>query len=253
MIANIKYNEINYAKDIYINGFQSKYYSYELKLLAVYLGDFENMSLSTCKDELIMFCQKNYPGYTYALCYTIINKAIAAYKNKSSVLIDIQKVEIYEDEYDNIIKIGLNDTYTLILFAMLIRKKLSRQVFQIKNKEESKSTYLQLSSQMLIDIKTMSGLSSKRELLEALAFLNQHKIISIGNNAVACLNFMIETNEVNPVIIVRNYEDTHIYIRKYWGDKKVKNCLYCGEPFLSRCSRQIFCKSHITSKSKSIK
>lgn len=253
MIINTKYNEINYAQKIYENGFQSKYYGYELKLLVIYMRDYLHIEFEECRNKIIEFCKQYYPNYTYGLCYKIINKALNYYKNNDAVLIDIKSITIYEDEYDSILKLKLCDSYTMLLFAMLVRKKLSREVYQIKNEEASNSLFMQLNAEMLMDLRKMSGIKTKKDLLSALNVLNQKNIISMGINAVISLNFMIETNAKCPIILIKNYEDTSLYIRRYWGDINIRNCMYCGEPYLSRNHKQMFCKKHFVSKNKSIK
>ena len=248
MIKSMEYNEIEYASKIFKNGFQSNYYKFELKLLVIYLRDYKNKSKKECKECIIEFCKKYYPEYTYALCYKLIKNSLQVYNDKSTVLIQIDQIPIYEDEYDAIVKLGLNDSLTLVLFAILVKKKLSKKIYKIKNGETSKSKYMQLNQKCLSDLKIMSNKKSKKELLTSLSILNKMNIISMGNNAVIDLNFIIDSNEKEKIISIKNYENTYLYIQRYWGYDKIKNCMYCNEPYLSKSNRQMFCKKHSVSK-----
>lgn len=244
MIANIKYNELGYAKQIYDSGFQSKYYGYELRLLAIYLRDYEKKKPEDIRTFLISFCEKYYPYYTYAAVYKLINKAVTISKNQENILIDIPEIEITEPEYDRVVGYGLSDKLTILMFCLMVRKKLSRKMYEAKNKKKSDSLYIQLSDDMISDIRLMSGIGSKKILMSMMQVLNQKGAVSAYDNALIRLDFM-DGVDPGPVLLrIHNCDDTSLYFRQFWGDTKVRRCQKCGEPFFSKNNRQMFCVRH---------
>lgn len=244
MIANTKYNEIAYARQIMENGFQSKYYGYELRLLAVYMRDVLGKSPEEIRCSLIAFCETYYPHYTYAAVYKLVNKAVAISKNQENILIDIPEIEITEAEYNRIVGYGLNDKLTIVLFSLLVRKKLSRKMYEAKNKQESESLFLQLSDEVLSDIRRMSGIGSKKLLVGMLWTLNRKGAVSTYNNALIRLEFMAGIEPSDGLLAIRNYDDTSLYFRRFWGDWKIRSCKKCGDPFYAKNNRQLFCERH---------
>ena len=244
MIANIKYNELGYAKQIYDSGFQSKYYGYELRLLAIYLRDYEKKKPEDIRTFLISFCEKYYPYYTYAAVYKLINKAVTISKNQENILIDIPEIEITEPEYDRVVGYGLSDKLTILMFCLMVRKKLSRKMYEAKNKKKSDSLYIQLSDDMISDIRLMSGIGSKKILMSMMQVLNRKGAVSAYDNALIRLDFM-DGVDPGPVLLrIHNCDDTSLYFRQFWGDTKVRRCQKCGEPFFSKNNRQMFCARH---------
>ena len=244
MIANAKYNELAYTEMIYQHGFQSLYYTYELKLLVLYMRDYLNFTFDECKKNIIEFCEKKYPDYTYARCYRIIQKALRAYGNLHEGLISIENVVIYENEYNDILRFGLGDKETFLLFSMLVRKKLSRKIYEIKNGKSNNSIYLQLTNQVLKDLKCMSGCSSKKEILTLMRHLNTVGAVKMEDNALLKLLFISQDNECTPLFCIQHYEDTWLYVRQFWGDKKISSCEFCGEPYIISSNRQKYCGRH---------
>lgn len=94
-----KYTELDYAKNIYENGFQSGQHQLtELRLVATYMRRILNYNPKILREEMYKWCEQNIKGYNRELYYKKINSAISKACKKDSMLINVENIIFYKQE-----------------------------------------------------------------------------------------------------------------------------------------------------------
>ena len=96
-----KYTELDYAKNIYENGFQSEQHRpTELRLVATYMRRVLDYKPKKLREEMYKWCESHIVGYKRELYYKRINSAINKACKKGSMLVNVESVQFYKYEMD---------------------------------------------------------------------------------------------------------------------------------------------------------
>lgn len=254
-----KYNELEYAKLIYDKGFQTKHIPTELRLLAVYMRDILEMKPKERREELYKYCEVNIPNYNKAKYFKTINRALQQATKKTNKLITIKEINIYQNEVDYINSIQLTDNHKKVLLALLVHKKLSKIVYNIKNadnpdKKDYNMVFFNGGIKIYNNIKKISNIPTSIKLNEDIIhdFLNyrlndadEKYLVTSLHNGLIILNFIDELSESGDVAItIKNFNNVGWYLDYYNNVKNIKLCKHCNQPFKQTKNDILYCSEH---------
>ena len=240
MIVN-KYNELNMAKDLFLNGLNEQTNIYnELRLVATYMRRYLDYKPKELRLQMYGYSEKFIVGYKREKYYPIINKAINQAIKKGSCLIDIDSIFIYKEELDLINSFDINSNYEYecrkLMFTILTKMKLNRAIFEIRNTDEEKTSsgmFFKGGQRKYNELKKQAKLSEKIRINEDLFHsLYQNKLVTPMYNGLIKFDFMEELNKVEKkeeLIEVKQFDEIGWFYDYLMGDKKIKLCESCNK------------------------
>jgi hypothetical protein len=242
----VKYNELAYAENIYKNGFLTKHFPTELRLLILYFRDVLGLKPKEREYKVYEFCRKYIPNFKKEKFYKSINKALQAGLNKEQKLITIPKIDIYQVELDYINSLDLNQDYKKVLFTFFVQKKLDKTVYELKHGKDNEYNilYFKGGSKKYNNIKKISNIQNKTllndEVINNLGGLGLVKILHKGAIILEYINNCKE--EGNIVFSITDYDNIGLYLDYYNNIKGVIKCEQCGKIIKMKNNRQKYCE-----------
>jgi hypothetical protein len=239
-----KYDELSYAKLIYESGFQTKYLTTEIKLLALYLRDILNMKLSKRTEYLYEFCSNHISNYNKAKYFRLIDSAIKYSQNKKRKFVVIDRINIYKEEVDYINSLDdIDHDSKKVLFTFLVQKKLDNITYSLRNGKVSTSINFKGGKQKYNNIKIISKISNKTlindDIINKLNLLGYINIKYAGLIELTYLNNITHSEDIAIKII--NYNVIGWYFDLYNKNNKIKLCECCSELFQQKSNSQKYC------------
>lgn len=262
-----KYTELDYAKNIYENGFQSEQHlPTELRLVATYMRRILDYKPKKLREEMYKWCETHINGYKKELYYKRINSAINKACQKGSMLINVESVDFYKHEMNYI-----NDLYIMddiddpkeseysyeckkLLFTLLFKMKVNKFITETKNTKpdfEYKGKYFKGGQKKYTELKKLAKIPEKIRINEDIINnLWVSGLVSPMYNGLIKLNFMDEIYEIEKdikdedkivVIQIKDYDCVGWYFDYYNQDKKITFCKECGRIFKKKSNRQEYC------------
>lgn len=269
-----KYTELDYAKNIFENGFQSEQHiPTELRLLATYMRRILNYKPKKLREEMYKWCENNIPGYKRELYYKRINSAINKACKKGSMLINIDCINFYKYEMDyiNDLYIVKNDNnqkeseYTYeckkLLFTLLFKMKVNKIITESKSLDpdfEYKGKYFKGGQKKYTELKKLAKLPERVKINEDIInTLWINGLVTPMFNGLVKLDFMdkiyyIENENKNfdkkIILQIRDFDSVGWYFDYYNQDKKISFCKECGKIFKKKSNRQECCSNECSKK-----
>lgn len=258
---NYKYRELEYAKKIYDEGFQTKYVPTELKLVALYMKTVLEYKPKDLREKIYEFCSNNIQGYNRVKYYKVINKAINFATNKKNKLVTIEKIDIYNYEYNYINNLLVCDSNgeipsfdydcKKVAFTLLCIIKINKQICKIKSGKDSKGLHFQGGKKKYNDLKKMAKINDKLRINEDIIhMLSECNIVTPLHGGLIRLNFVEELNSLssengdNVAFEVKNFDNAGWYFDYYNGVDKMKLCKHCEQPFKQTKHDILYCNEH---------
>jgi hypothetical protein len=259
---NYKYNELDYAKLVYENGFQTKHIPTELRLVAIYMKTILGYKPKKLREQMYNFCEKNIPEYNRVKHYKFINKAINQASKKTSVLVKIDKIDIYDYEVNYINSLNICDGDGVIpefeydckkiVFTLLCQMKINQIITKIKNGVESSGMYFKGGNRKYNDLKKTSKIISNLDISNEIMYtLGQCNIITPMFNGLIKLNFMDDIKKLSDKaddkivsISVVNFDSIGWYFDYFNNKDKMKLCKHCNQPFKQTKNDILYCNEH---------
>ncbi|MDD3171724.1 MAG: hypothetical protein PHO86_05330 [Bacilli bacterium] len=238
-----KYDEISYAESVYKNGFQTKYFATELKILALYFRDILNLKSKERTEKLYDFCSNRIPNYNKAKHFKIIDNVLKYASKRKNKLIVISKIDIYQGEIDYINSLNIDYNFKRVMFAFLVQIKLNRQVATIRSGNVSNNIHFKGGKQKYNLIKKMSKIPQNIKINDDIIhYLDKLEIVKSKYNGLIELTFLKNCSESGGIVIsVINYENSGWYFDYYNGVDKMDLCNYCGQPFKVTSNNKKYC------------
>lgn len=263
-----KYTELDYAKKIYEEGFQSeRHRPTELRLVATYMRRVLDYKPKRLREEFYTWCESNIIGYKKELYYKMINSAINKACKKGSMLINVDSIVFYKYEMDFI-----NDLYIMgdiedqdkseytyeckkLLFTLLFKMKVNKFITERKSMYDDfiyKGKYFKGGQKRYTELKMLAKLPEKVRINEDIInTLWINGLVSPMFNGLVRLDFMEEIYEIESnkdidktiVLQVKDYDSVGWYFDYYNGDKKILFCKYCNKIFRRRSNSQETCST----------
>jgi len=240
-----KCNELEYAKKIYEDGFQSNFVRYELVVLAKYLKTLEYSKRETV-EFIYKFCEQHIEGFNEVKYYKIIDKAIEDGRKKNNNLIVINSIDIMESELKYIDSLDIDDDYKKILLSFLVNKKISNAIARINYEDKEMSVYFNGTKKKYSEIYKQSKTKRKYDINLVIAeLIKKQLIISIKKGDIV-LSFIenipkVDSDNVFLKLTPDNFEDAGFLFDYYKGDKKIKFCSECGKLIKTTNNKTKYC------------
>lgn len=264
-----KYTELNYAKKIYENGFQSEQHKpTELRLVATYMRRILDYKPKKLREEMYKWCECNIPEYKKELYYKMINSSIRKACQKGSMLTNIDRILFYKYEMDYINGLFIKEDIDLqkesvysteckkILFTLLFKMKANKLLAETKSNDEDfeyTGKYFKGGQKKYAELKNLAKLPQKVRINEDIIHtLWINGLVSPMYNGLIKLNFMEELYELqnnnkeidNTIALeIKEYDSVGLYFDYYNKDKKISFCKECGKIFKKKSNRQEYCSN----------
>lgn len=262
-----KYKELDYARKIYENGFQSEQHRpTELRLAATYMRRVLNYKPKKLREELYQWCETHIEGYKKELYYKMINAAVSKACKKGSMLIHIEEMNFYKYEMDYITDLFISGgsdsreeseySYACkkLLFTLLFQMKANQWIAEAKSEDADftyQGMYFRGGQKKYTELKRLAKLPEKVRIHEDIInTLWSNGLVSPMFNGLVKLNFMeaiyrMQENAKEPdtavVLQITDYEAVGWYFDYYNKDKKIAFCKECGKIFRKKSNRQEYC------------
>lgn len=236
---NAKYQQIDYARDLYENGFDfSNNYSwfYPMLLLTIYVRDYEDMKPKKREQFLYEYIEKYKPDYNKVIDYQNIDKILSLAKNKNKMLRQIETIVITKAEQEHILSLSEVERERKILFSFLCAYKID----VAKSQTEKKSYIVSDSTMSFKQIKNFSNITLKkteriediiREFIQR-GLVNITKKTNIDAFFIGEIDNEVENNEV--VYELVSFENFGYQWEKINGEKLVVICEDCDNIFKAK-------------------
>ena len=262
-----KYTELDYAKKIYENGFQSEQHKpTELRLVATYMRRVLDYKPKKLREEMYKWCENHIAEYKRELYYKQINSAINKACKKGSMLVNINCVDFYNYEIDYI-----NNLYIMrdpddqeeseysyackkLLFTLLFIMKVNKFITEAKSTDEDfeyEGKYFKGGQKKYTELKRLAKLPEKVRINEDIInTLWINGLVTPMFNGLIKLNFMEDIYNMESkspkldtsiVIKIKDFDSVGWYFDYYNQDKKIAFCKECGKIFRKKSNRQECC------------
>lgn len=250
-----RYNELEYAKLVEEHGFQTQYYKYELKLLAKY-WKYRGIKPKQRKQLLYEFCEKNIADFDQAIHFKLINSVLAYSSKKNSVLIKIESIPILEHEFHYISSLTIDYNYKKLLFALLVEKKLRKEIHDLINQDSDTShemsLYININNKLGSTLLQSAKVPSKYKFNTMIYELNNWGYLTVLEREMIKLNYLDQIINLTSKKItdIHYFAESGLYYDLLTGDKKIRYCEHCGVIMKKKSNNQTKCnecqKSHRT-------
>ena len=220
---NNKYNELEMARDLYENGLQNmNNIGNELRLVAIYIRRVLDLKPKQLREQMYGYSEKYIVGYKREKYYSIINRAINNATKKGSCLISIDNISICKEELEYINSAEIKSEYEYecrkLMFTLLVRMKLNKEIFNMRNTDEDKSCsgkYFKGGQRKYNELKKQAKIPEKIKLNEDLFHdLYVSKLVEPKYNGLIEFKFIDKINELElteEIIKVNQFDDIGWY------------------------------------------
>jgi hypothetical protein len=238
---NDKYNELEVAMNLYENGLQNmNSIGNELRLVAIYIRRVLDLKPKQLREQMYGYAEKYIIGYKREKYYPIINRAINNATKKGSCLISIESIPMFQNELDYINSVEIESEHEYecrkLMFTILTKMKLNKEIFNIRNTDEDKSCsgkYFKGGQRKYNELKRQAKIPDKIKLNEELFHdLYRSKLVEPKYNGLIEFKFIDEINKLESseeIISINQFDDIGWYYDLYMGDTKIKICEVCGK------------------------
>ena len=235
------------AMIIYSRGFQSeneRQRTGELKLLALYLRDECGMKRSEIEEYITAFCEQYSPDYHFRAYYRMIGNACKHAENKKNVLIQVDKLPVFQSEVQYIDGLDISYEEKKLMFSILMLKKLDKECFEQRQEGDYKMGYLSADDSKLRFLKKTAELGKMDIPKDVFFHWRENGIIRVSY-AGFILDFMdqMEHDGVE-VMSVEHFDCFGAYWDLLFKGDKISLCQHCGKPYHKTGSNQCYCKEH---------
>ena len=219
-----KYNELEYAKKIYDDGFQTDFVRYELVVLVKYLKLLGKKKKET-EIFLYDFCKKYIKSFNEIKYYKVIDGAIRDGRRRDNKLIEVKQIIIMKSEMEYIDNLDVDQEHKKLLLGFLVRKKIALAINKINNDDAVLSTYFGGGKRGFREIFTISNIKAGYRVDDMVNELVKKEIvISVikGDIILDYINKIPDEDEVYEV--VKDFEHIGWIFDYYKGANKIIKC-----------------------------
>ena len=245
MINTFQYHDTARAEFLIKNGLDGSQYIFnDMRILALYYRDVLGYKPQKRKEELLIFLKNNIADFNEVLYLRNINRALNIAKNKKKKLIDIDYINVYKSEIDYINSLDVNENTKKILFTMLVKIKISKEINKILNDKDYEGYFLgkKIRIKDIIKLSNLSNNKKTTSIFHNLYKLDYIKPYSTGSIKVNIF-YDMPVDETEVALQVKDYNNIGYYYDYYIG-KNIKFCEICGMPFRPKAKNGKYCKEH---------
>jgi hypothetical protein len=222
-----RYNEKEYAELILKNGFLTQYHRYELKILVKYFKEELGEKASERKKLIYEFCENNIVNFNRVKYFKMINSALAYGSKRINKLILINSIPIVDKEIEYINGLELDDTHKKIMFTLLVKIKLNKEISKQISGESSKYNFFGGKNESYKEIFDMSKLSSEYNINSLINDLSNSRYVEVRTRGKINLLFIdnIKFSDNDKIIFnVSNFDNVGYYFEWFNGNDKFIKC-----------------------------
>lgn len=202
--------------------------------------------------EIVKICNKKGKAwFNETLDFQLIDKCVSEARKSGNNIIQIEKINITESEWNliNDIDLDLTQKERKILFGLLIHAKLKNERYKIQDKENNdklyfggngKHSYKQLLDS-LNDKYTRTFLDKDVHLM--IKKFNELGLVKTYYNSSVELLFMNQAVESDDKVIIYNFDNAGLYWEYEFNNPKVKKCELCNTPYKKTNGNKLKCES----------
>lgn len=239
-----QYRQKELAEQIYLNGFQSTHYQYELRLVALLLK--KNMGLKSEQvfkhlENLCLAYIQDYDQmkHRYRL---LIRRAVNYAESHNTSLLDCQSISIYASEFEYIQSLSdLGEEVQRTVLTMFVQKKLDSYSYYVQHGEPYILFGYTIGNKRWNALPRVAGIKKKAGfdfIQDVVSKMNKAVLTEVvdGKHPQLKLNMADKIMVRNPkgedvAFEVRDYEHIGLYFDKYFLGKEVGFCKICGQGF----------------------
>lgn len=227
-----KYDELEYAKEVYKNGFQSAFVRYEIMVLVKYLK-FLGYDKKNTEREIYNFCQEHIENFNEVKFYKVIDGAIRDGRKLSSPLIIVKSIPIYVKELEYIDSLNIEHEYKKLLLSMYVKKKISLEIHKLTNEKAKLSLYVNAHRKNAKEIFESAKITGKHKFDYMVNYLLNKEIIGLvynGDVVLECISNMdeiCEDDEVYYNLLNSEFNYCGLVFDLYKSVNRVKVCGRC--------------------------
>ena len=242
-MKDYKYKEHEYAATILNEGFQTRRFGREVRIVAVYCREVLGLRRDQCKQRLINLCEKYMDGFNYAKHYGMINYALKQAYVKKVQLLTVDDIPIYEGEITYIDSLSVGRDCKRVLLAMLVTHKLNKAVAELHGAENYTNICFGGGKSKYRELKTMSNIPPNVNISSQIIHeLGERRLVNILHNGLISMDFIYNTSQTGEVAIrITDFSNVGLYYDKIHGDKRVKECCLCGGLYKPKTNNQRYC------------
>jgi hypothetical protein len=242
-LIEFKYNEEKYAEVLLEKGFQTKYFNYELRILAKYYK-YKGHKAKKRKELLYEFCEKFIPNFNKVKYFTKINSALRHGSKRDNQLLIINEIPITDEEVEYINGLEIDCMYKKVLFTLLVQNKIKKEICTLTYGKASEFNYFGGKNQKYQEIQQISKISSKYKINSIINYLDEKQLIEIRTRGKVNLLFIdkIPISD-NVVMNITTFDNIGYYLDWYNGDKKISSCIDCGKLIYAINNKIKYCKT----------
>ena len=222
-----RYNEKKYAEEILRNGFMTQYHRYELKILVKYFKEVLGEKASERKKSIYKFCENNIVNFNRVKYFKMINSALTYGSKRINKLILISSISITDKEIKYINGLELNDIHKKILFTLLVKIKLNKEISKQISGESSKYNFFGGKKDSYKEVFEMSKLSVEHDINSLINDLSNMGHVEVRTRGKINLLFIdnIEVSKDDKIAFkVTNFDNVGYYFEWYNGNDKFIKC-----------------------------
>jgi len=241
------YRQKDHAMIIYGHGFQTeniRQKAGELKLLALYLRDECGLKGKEIEEYVTNFCETYSSDYHFRTYYRMIGNACKHAEDQSNVLIQIDKLPVYQAEVEYINSLDLPYEQKKLMFSILMMKKLDKECYEQRQGGEYKMGYFPADDSKLRFLKKTAGLT-KVDIPKDIFFHWRESGIIRVSYAGFILDFMDQMpHDGLEIMSVEHFDCFGLYWDLLFNGSKMETCKMCGKPFHKTSGNQTYCREH---------
>lgn len=242
-MKNYKYREHECARTVLEHGFQTSHTGRELRLAAMYCREVFSLDKAGVRRKMTELCGKCLPDYNEARYYKLINYAVREAFKKGNILISIEEIQIYAGELDYIESLSLGREQKKVLLALLVCRKLSKEVFERKNSTPYTNICFGGGKAKYSELKKMSNIPTGLDInSDVISVLCWERLINVLHNGLITLDWIYNTSETGDVVLrITDFQNVGFYYDRLHGDRNIKECSVCGGLYRVRVNNQRYC------------
>jgi hypothetical protein len=224
------FDEKKYAEEMIKNGFLSRKYQFELRILAKYYKFVENKKPKQIKSIIVAFCEKNLYGFNFNCDFAFINSVISYLKSKKCQFIIIDGIWVSEEYVQFFCNLDCEYDIKKLLFTIGIWGKINLELGHSEAYAASFDNYR--------DLKNSAGVKMKGDIYYNVfhKFFDE-KTIRMTHRGTLHNLFLAKVVEGDSIYKITDLKNLGAWFDSYNGINRIYLCEECGKPFQKKSNK----------------
>ena len=232
------FNEEEYAQKMIKNGFLSRKYRFELKVLAKYYLFSEKVDINHIKPILVAFCERFLSGFNMHIHYEMINATISYLTSKKCKYIILDGVFVSDEFVQYFLGLDESEDVRKFLFTLAIFGRINEQIGYGNEYIPSFNDYR--------DVKASAGIKIDGSIYVFMKPLRDKGFLDMNYKSVIRILFLDKIPTGEPIYKIKDFKNLGLWLDFYQNKNGVHLCEKCGKLFKKRNPKafsQKYCSS----------